>query len=405
LNRAMEKAQRYSRNLAILFLDLDGFKPINDSLGHEAGDFTLKTVSSRFKETLRASDLVCRMGGDEFVFLIEDVPDTRHLASIAQKILQAASKPFLFETKEVSVSASLGISTYPDDGQDSATLLRLADEAMYQAKKKGKNRFQYFSEKLNKISVARLEMEKLLVQAQKDGEFYLEYLPIFHPGDQRILGAEALLRWKSPKLGKVSPLDFVPLAEENGLILSMGRWVLSQALSQAKDWVKINGDFVLSVNVSPKQLTPNFEQEVIDSLRISGFPKENLILELTESCSIADCSPLNSVLTRLKEIGLKLALDDFGTGTFTVSMLKKHPIDILKIDNTFLADVPKIKNACSLFQGLYEVGQSLGMKIMVEGIETKDQLQFVQSTPCLMAQGFVFSKPLAAQDLEKLLKA
>lgn len=397
---ALNKAKRYQRQLALLFIDLDQFKPINDNFGHEAGDFVLRTIAERFKEGLRTSDMIARLGGDEFVVLIEEMVDPKFVADVAQKLLTAAQQGFLIGGQELHVSASIGIATYPSDGKNAALLLRNADAAMYKAKENGKNNFQYYSEDLNTHSLQRLALESSLRHALTRGELTLHYQPVVETKHNQVVSVEALLRWKHADMGYITPAQFIPLAEENNLIDEIGQWVLHEALTQAKTWFDAGHELTLSLNISPRQLkNEDFHKTVSRALVESGFPAEKVILEFTESFLLGQPDEAIVMLENLKELGLKLALDDFGTGNSSVTALKKFPIDIVKIDRTFLQGIPDDEDSDALVSALISLGQKLRLQVVAEGVETEDQRRFLSSQNCDLYQGFLFAKPAEAKAL------
>jgi diguanylate cyclase (GGDEF)-like protein len=402
LPRALNTAQRYSRKLALLFIDLDGFKPVNDSLGHDAGDYVLKTIGERFKVGLRSSDLVCRLGGDEFVVLVEDLTDAKYLGGVAQKLLSAAKKAFVIDGHEVQVSASIGIATYPVDGKDANTLLRHADAAMYKAKESGKNNFQYYSEDLNTHSLQRLALESSLTHALERKQLYVEFQPIVDQNTGRLLAAESLLRWQHPDIGVVSPNQFIPLAEENGIIEEIGQWVLEESCLQSKIILKSLPDFILSVNLSERELmNPELTEKIKSILQRTAFPGKNLQLEIPETLMITNPDDAVVLLHDLKDLGIRIALDDFGTGYSSLAGLKKFPISAIKVDRNFLQSIPNDQENLAMTATVCAIGQSMGIPVIAEGVETEEQKTVLLSMECTQAQGWLFDKPQSPQDFLK----
>jgi diguanylate cyclase (GGDEF)-like protein len=402
LPRALNKAQRYSRKLALLFIDLDSFKPINDRLGHEAGDYVLKTIGERFKAGLRSSDLVARIGGDEFVVLVEDLTDAKYLGGVAQKLLSAAQKAFVIDGHEIDVSASIGIATYPVDGKDANTLLRHADAAMYKAKESGKNNFQYYSEDLNTHSLQRMALESSLTHALEGKQLFIEFQPIVDQSTGKVLAAESLLRWQHPDIGLVSPNQFIPLAEENGIIEEIGQWVIEESCLQSKIFLKSQPDFTISVNLSERELMdPYLTQRIRSILERTNFPGSNLQLEIPESLMITNPDDAVVLLHDLKDLGVKIALDDFGTGYSSLSGLKKFPISAIKVDRSFLQSIPQDKENMDMTATICAIGHSMGIPVIAEGVETEEQKTVLLSMECTQAQGWLFDKPQSPQDFLK----
>jgi diguanylate cyclase (GGDEF)-like protein len=402
LPRALNKAQRYSRKLALLFIDLDSFKPINDRLGHEAGDYVLKTIGERFKAGLRSSDLVARIGGDEFVVLVEDLTDAKYLGGVAQKLLSAAQKAFVIDGHEIDVSASIGIATYPVDGKDANTLLRHADAAMYKAKESGKNNFQYYSEDLNTHSLQRMALESSLTHALEGKQLFIEFQPIVDQSTGKVLAAESLLRWQHPDIGLVSPNQFIPLAEENGIIEEIGQWVIEESCLQSKIFLKSQPDFTISVNLSERELMdPYLTQRIRSILERTNFPGSNLQLEIPESLMITNPDDAVVLLHDLKDLGVKIALDDFGTGYSSLSGLKKFPISAIKVDRSFLQSIPQDKENMDMTATICAIGHSMGLSVIAEGVENEQQKTVLLGLECVQAQGFFYSKPQSPQDFGK----
>jgi len=414
LNHLIRRSQRDSRRFAVLFIDLDRFKFINDSLGHEAGDTLLRTVAQRLKECLRSSDLVARLGGDEFVMLVPDLPaapegarGSEAVARLARKVLAEIIRPVELLGQECRVTASVGISVFPDDAQDEAALMTHADAAMYHAKEEGKNNFQFYDHRLETQSLARLSIETNLRHAIERGELSLHYQAKLELADNRIGGVEALLRWNNPELGSVSPATFIPLAEETGLILPIGRWVLRTACAQSVAWQRAGLPPVrVAVNLSPRQLAdPGLVDEVRAILADTGLEPKWLELEVTESSVMHHVERALEVLGALKTMGVCLAIDDFGTGYSSLSQLKRFPIDTLKVDRSFIRELPKDAEDRAITEAIIAMGKTLSLKVVAEGVETREQQEFLRERACDQLQGYWFSKPVPADEFAALLRS
>lgn len=404
ITQSLAKSKRFKKQLAVLFIDLDRFKLINDTLGHGAGDFVLKTIAERFKQCIRESDTLARLGGDEFVILIEELSDPKYVAGVAQKLVGAAQQPFLIQGQECHVTASIGISTYPNDGKDAGALLKNADIAMYRAKEQGKNNFQYYSEQMNMHSLQRLALESSLRHALDRNEFQVHYQPIIETNSQRIVGVEALVRWQHPDMGMVGPMQFIPIAEETGLITDIGRWVLETACKQGNAWREMGHLLNISVNLSPRQLSePDLIAEFQNAFVKTGFPPTQIILEITESLMLNNPDETVVVLQELKDLGIRIAIDDFGTGYSSLAYLRRFPIDTLKIDRSFLQDIPGDADSSALTAAVVGLGHSMHLNVIAEGVETSEQRDFLIEHKCQMMQGFWFSRPKPADDITALL--
>jgi len=397
---AVAQAKRYGRTLAFLFIDLDRFKSINDTLGHDAGDIVLRTIAERFKLCTRTSDTLARLGGDEFVLLIEDISDTKYVSIIAHKLLTAASQPFLLAGQEYQVTASVGISAYPDDGKNASTLLKNADIAMYRAKEKGKNNFQFYSEQMNVHSLQRMALESNLRQALQREELRVYFQPIVDIRKNEVYAVEALVRWQHPDMGLVSPLQFIPIAEETGLIIPIGAWILEQVCIEGKKWHDAGYKIRVTVNLSPKQLDdPKLLTDIKQALDTTSFAAEYMTIELTESMMMTDPDKTVELFQTIKDLNIRIAIDDFGTGYSSLSYLKRFPIDILKIDRSFLQDVPNDPDDVAITQTIIAIGQKMGLDLIAEGVEDIEQLEFLEKENCHYIQGFYFSKPLPPEDI------
>lgn len=403
---ALANSSRNNQNVAILFLDLDHFKTINDSLGHEAGDQLLQQVSQRIKGILRKQDTVGRMGGDEFIVLIPGLTETGHTAKVAQKILASLAPAFKIGDNELYIGCSIGISIFPDDGMEIKTLLKNSDLAMYRAKEKGRNTFQFYTPAMNFKAMERLAVEKNLRKALDRDEFELHYQPKINLKSGRIAGMEALLRWDSPELGMVMPNQFIPVAEETRLIIQLGHWVLVTACQQAKFWREAGlPEIPISVNLSVIQFThPNLVSEISKVLEQTGIPPHQLELEITESVLMQDTTLAVSILKKLSGLGIKISLDDFGTGFSSLNYLKNLPLDYLKIDRTFVKDINLRTNA-AITKAIVTLAQSLDMKTIAEGVETEEQREHLKELNCDEAQGYLFSRPIPKDEIEELMRS
>ncbi len=405
LNHAITNAQRYQRRFAVMFVDLDRFKLINDSLGHAAGDQLLKEISQRLSDCLRASDVVARMGGDEFVVLVQEVDDPEQVAIVARKILSATMRPVMLLGQECRVTGSVGISMYPADATDEQSLMKCADMAMYKAKDEGKNNYQFFSPDIRSHSLERLALETQLRNALERGELSLHYQPQIDIQSNTITGVEALLRWESPALGMVSPAQFIPLAEETGFIVPIGRWVLRTACAQSAAWQRAGLPPVcVAVNLSVRQFADDsLVDDVAEALRDSGIPPHLLELEITEGMVITNPERAFKTLAAIKSMGVRLAIDDFGTGYSSLAQLKNFPVDTLKVDRSFIRELADNADDRAITEAIIAMGKSLSLNVVAEGVETLEQLDILRASACDEMQGFYFSKPVTAQAFEQLM--
>jgi diguanylate cyclase (GGDEF)-like protein/PAS domain S-box-containing protein len=407
LTQAIAMARRHGQKLAVLFLDVDRFKHINDSLGHAIGDRLLQSVSQRLLTCVRRSDTVSRQGGDEFVILLSEVARAQDAAVCADKVLLSLSTPHRIDEHDLHITVSIGIATYPDDGMDTETLMKNADFAMYEAKENGRNNYKFFKPAMNVRAIERQSLETGLRQAIEQREFVLHYHPLMNLNTGAITGAEALVRWRHPERGLVPPLHFIPIAEESGLIVPIGRWVIFEACRQAQAWEKAGRPPMrISVNVSAVELrNKDFVASVRDVLTETGLNPSHLELELTETFLMQDWKSTATVLHALKDMGVQLALDDFGTGYSSLSYLKRFPIDTLKIDQSFVRDLTTDADDASIVSAVISMGKSLHKRVVAEGVETREQLAFLQQQNCPEAQGYYFSKPVVAGDFGQMLNA
>jgi diguanylate cyclase (GGDEF)-like protein/PAS domain S-box-containing protein len=403
---ALANASRNNQKVAIFFLDLDHFKTINDSLGHEAGDQLLQQVSLRIRKIMRKQDTIARMGGDEFIVLIPGLLDTDHTARLAEKILDAITPVFKIGENELYVGCSIGISIFPDDGMEIKTLLKNSDLAMYRAKEKGRNTFQLYTPSMNFKAMERLAVEKNLRKALDREEFELYYQPKVDLKSGQIAGMEALIRWDSPELGLVMPDQFIPIAEETRLIIQLGHWVLVTACRQARLWQEAGlPQIPISVNLSVVQFThPNLVSEIDKVLKQMKIPAHQLELEITESVLMQDTTLAVSILNKLSQLGIKISIDDFGTGYSSLNYLKNLPLDYLKIDQTFIKDFSLQANS-AITKAIVTLAQSLNMKTIAEGVETEEQRKFLAELNCDVAQGYLFSKPISNDMVDELLRS
>jgi len=407
LHSSIESARGAKRKFAVLFIDIDRFKVINDSLGHDAGDALLVEISSRIRRNLRAGDVVARLGGDEFVVILEQASESQHAATAARKLLSVVSQPLELCGLECGATASIGIAMFPNDGEDAPTLTKNADMAMYRAKGEGKNGFRFFTSQGKVPSVERLVFEARLRQALDRDEFSLYYQPKVDVGSDQITGVEALLRWTLPDLGALPPSQFIPIAEETGLIVSIGRWVLRRACAQNMAWRRQGlPPLSMAVNLSPRQFSDeNLLQDIDDALAASGMPPQLLQLEITESMVMHDVGHAIELLDIIRGRGVRLAIDDFGTGYSSMSLMKKFPVDTLKIDRSFVQDLPKDSEDRAIAQAIISMGKALGLTVIAEGVETAAQAAFLRERGCDEMQGYLFSRPVPAERIPQLIEA
>jgi diguanylate cyclase (GGDEF)-like protein/PAS domain S-box-containing protein len=405
LQGAITLARRNHESVTLMFLDLDNFKWVNDSLGHASGDQLLIAVATRLKETVRASDTVARLGGDEFVVLLTHPESDLEIAHIAAKIIQAVARPLDLSGHEFHVTTSMGIGIYPNDGDDAATLLKHADTAMYVAKSAGKNQFRYFDAEMNRHALERTELEQDLRQALKHNEFELFYQPKLHVTSNAVFSAEALIRWRHPRLGLVPPDKFIPLAEETSLIIEIGEWVIREACKQLITWQSQGlGMQSVAVNLSAIQLESDSFVDLVESiLRETGIPTKAIEFELTESMVLRNPERSMVTLKRLHELGIDLALDDFGTGYSSLSYLKRLPVDTIKIDRSFVEGVPEQADDSQIVRMICALAKSVRLRIVAEGIETPAQRDFLIEQGCDYLQGYLISKPLPAEEFRAFL--
>ncbi|TLS68608.1 EAL domain-containing protein [Mariprofundus erugo] len=407
LKAALAKASRNGTCVAVMFLDLDNFKRINDSLGHVAGDQLLKEVSVRLQQSIRSTDVaaressddtVARLGGDEFTVLLTDMADASHAGVVAERILDSLSKPLMLAGNRVSITSSIGIAIYPDDGHESDVLLKHADAAMYQVKYKGRNGVFFYDDELRRRSQDRIHLEGELVKALERDEMTLFYQPKIDANSSTVSGFEALIRWIHPERGMVSPIDFIPVAEDSGLIVPMGKWVIRTACRQHVAWLKAGLPPVnISVNLSCHQFADHHLLASIEQiLAETGVDPAYLEFEITESVLMKDAEAALQVLSEMKAMGLKLSVDDFGTGYSSMSYLKHFPIDVLKIDRSFVLDITTDEQDATITSAIISLAGALGLAVVAEGVETREQLDFLRQCNCDQVQGYLFSPPVPA---------
>jgi diguanylate cyclase (GGDEF)-like protein len=406
VNRALATAKSEARRIAMLFIDLDRFKNINDTLGHEAGDRLLQNVANRLARCVRRSDTVARQGGDEFVVLIEAFQGPGDLARVAEKILVEVAEPMTVYGREFQITASIGVSICPVDGDDLQALLKNADIAMYRAKQQGKNTYQFYAEQMNPHSVERLELEAALRRALERNELTLHYQPKVQARTGRVTGIECLLRWQHPTIGPVPPDQIVPLAEETGLIVPIGKWALRTACLQARKWAEQGLPLLrMAVNLSARQfMSATLLDDVASTIAETGMDPRWIEFEVTESVMMPEPEQAVELLRKLKAIGVRLTIDDFGTGYSSLAYLKRLPIDSVKIDASFVRGVPVDASDVAITDTILAMSRSLGLKVVAEGVETLEQMRFLERRGCDEMQGYYFSKPLPAEQLTAYLR-
>ena len=403
LSQLTVEATRNDEKAAVFFLDLDDFKKINDSLGHEAGDKVLIETANRLQRALRKADTIGRLGGDEFIILSKGISTQQNAVGIAEKLLQNFREPFTIEGRELMLTISIGVAMFPDNGKSVSDLLRNADTAMYQAKALGRNTYSFFTNQMNTVIQRRLTIEEQMRGALQRNEFILYYQPQFDVKKNEIIGAEALLRWLNPVLGSVAPDEFIPIAEKTGVIISIGEFVIKESLSLLNRWKNVeqlNRNFSIAVNLSPSQFKDlslfNF---IKTSLSNANIEPQSLELEITEGVLMSGESSITDTLNDITNLGVILSMDDFGTGYSSLSYLRKYPFNVLKIDRGFINGITKNNEDYSLVEATIAMSHGLGLKVVAEGVETKEQLTILKELGCDLAQGYYFSKPIPEQDL------
>ncbi|WP_126443759.1 sensor domain-containing protein [Sulfuricystis multivorans] len=406
LEQSLAAARRYRRSGALLFIDLNRFKPINDSLGHAAGDRLLQQVAERLRATVRTEDVVARLGGDEFVVALFDIARREHAARVAQKVIEALEPPFHIEGHTLRVGAAIGISIFPRDGNTPETLLRMADIAMYRCKETGQTGYMFFSREMNRHALERLRLESGLRQGIARNELRLLYQPKIDVATGRIAGAEALVRWQNPDLGMLPPDAFIPIAEETDLITDLTGWVLDAALQQMRAWGEAGlTPLRIAINLSARDFQPGLAERLQALLERHRVAAEQVQLEITESLLTQRNALVIELIEQLDALGVSLALDDFGTGYSSLSYLKRFPIDTLKIDRSFVKGIPDDENDCAIARAIISLAHSLDLHVVAEGVETRMQLEFLSRLGCQEIQGYHFSPPVPPATFEEMLKA
>jgi diguanylate cyclase (GGDEF)-like protein len=399
---ATARAARHSEKFAVLFLDLDRFKEINDSLGHSVGDALLRQVAERLRAIVRAEDTVARFGGDEFTLLISRFANAEDTARVAQKVIESIRQPFQIHGSELYVTTSIGISIFPGDGTDAETLIKNADSAMYRAKEHGRDNYQLYAPAMNARALERLALENMLRKAVTQNELVLFYQPLIDATGTRAVGVEALIRWRHPELGLLLPGEFIQVAESSGIIIEIGEWVLKTACRQAADWrSRLGYDLTMAVNLSARQL---HQPELVDLIRTTleetGLPAAALEIEITETNAMQNADVTLRLLQGLKALGVRISMDDFGTGYSSLSYLKRFPIDTLKLDRSFVQDITSAPGEGEIARAVIAMAHSMNLTVVAEGVETAGQLEFLRAHSCDRIQGFFFSRPLPSADFE-----
>lgn len=406
MSQEIKRAKRLKTKAALLFIDIDRFKNVNDTLGHYIGDELLTKVAIRLREEIRSGDTVARLGGDEFGLLLTDIKHESDVTDFSEKLLVSLSKSYNVDGNELYATASIGICLFPDDGDTDVKLLKNADAAMYKAKEGGKNTFKYYSHEMSNKAKQRLSLETSMRSAIDNNEFILHYQPQIELGTNKIRSVEALIRWNNPGQGLIPPNDFIPFLEETGMIIPVGKWIVSEAIRTHKEFLKYkNGPELISINISGKQfLSEDLASYIIDALWESNLSADNIELEITESLLMENIEETIKVLSRLKELGVKIAVDDFGTGYSSLSYLKRLPIDVLKLDRSFVKDVDKDADSASIASAIISLGHDLGMEIIAEGVETESQMEFLADKKCDIVQGYLYSKPVSSGEIKSFIK-
>lgn len=407
LNKSMSHAKRHDKKLAILFIDLDRFKKINDGLGHAMGDLVLKEVANRFVSILRAGDIVARLGGDEFIVLLNDIEQSKYAGPVAEKLLKICEEPIHIDHHEFFISASIGICVYPEDGASLEELQKNADIAMYKAKHIGGSTYQYFTKEMNIEAHEHIKLEAALRKAITQNEFVLHYQPKFSIKNGTIMGVEALIRWNNPELGMISPAKFIPFAEETGLIMQIGEWSLREACKTIKSWQNQGYlPFSVAVNLSPKQFRHQDIANLVSAILLeTGLDPSYLELEITETAVMDNVDLAIAKLNTIEAMGVSVAIDDFGTGYTSISYLKQFPVSVLKIDQSFIKGIPANSNDAAITSAFIALAHNLGIKVVAEGVETAAQLQYLADHACDIVQGYYLSRPLPEEKLLLLLQS
>ena len=406
LDQALTQAGRHDSRVAVMFLDLDRFKSINDTLGHSVGDELLKRVAERLRAGVRSMDTVSRLGGDEFVVLLHEVGIPEDVVMVAEKVLASLAPVLHVNGHALHVTPSIGISVYPDDGTDAMQLMKNADTAMYHAKAAGRNNFQFFAAHMNDAATRFFNLEQRLRRAIENKELLLHYQPLVDFDLQAVCGLEALVRWNDPEHGMISPGEFIPVAEETGLIVPMGQWMIATACREILELTRELGyGLRLAVNISAREIvSPSFLDDLRAILERTGMPAHWLELEITESIAMHDITKTATLLKNVSALGMTIAIDDFGTGHSSLAYLKQLPVDYLKIDRTFVRDIPGDKEDSAIVRTIITMSRTLDVQVIAEGVETEEQLEFLRQEGCDLAQGYYLSKPIAIADLKAFLR-
>jgi diguanylate cyclase (GGDEF)-like protein len=405
LRQSVTRAKKSDETLALLFVDLDRFKNVNDSLGHQHGDELLKQVSILLKHCIRREDTLARISGDEFVILLEDIPTIDDATVVVDKIMHAFDKPHSVLGTEVRMTCSIGISLFPSDGGDTTELMRNADAAMYRSKEEGRNTYHFYSEDMTSSAYEHILFENALRDAIVNDEFYLVFQPQYNLKSKKLIGMEALVRWQHPDLGLVSPSRFIPIAEHSGQIRDIGNWVLMKACEQGKKWIDASFDIGrIAINVSAQQLhRENFLNDFKSTLRETGMPAQHIEIEVTETYIMKSPEQAINTLMALKELGMSVSIDDFGTGYSSMVYLKKLPVTHLKIDQSFVRDIPSDPEDVEITRAIIAMAKAINLKVIAEGIENQSQLELLKNIQCDYGQGFLLSLPMKPDEIEPLL--
>lgn len=406
LEQAIKLAQRHNKPFAVLFIDLDRFKEVNDSYGHSVGDKLIQVVAELIESTIRHSDSVARMGGDEFTVLINEIDDEEHVLSVIRKIMDLFKSPVCFDEYQLFLTCSIGAAIYPNDGDCSESLLKNADAAMYQAKSDGRNTYRFYQEELTETLLERVRLEQQMRQAIEEEQFIVFYQPQYNLEKNKIIGMEALIRWQHPEDGLIPPISFIPLAEETGLIIDIDRLMMAQAMNEFANWKSAGlSPGKLSMNLSMLQLLKkDFIDFVTKNTAVYGIESNEIIFEVTETQAMLDPEQTIAALKQLKQLGVGIAIDDFGTGFSSLSYLKKFPVDKIKIDQSFISDIPTDTDDIALTLAIIALSQNLNISVIAEGVETIAQLSFLIQNRCIEGQGYYFSKPIPAAEMKDLLQ-
>lgn len=406
LSQSINTAERTGKKVILFFMDLDGFKGINDSLGHEFGDKLLQHVAKRLHQTVRKIDTVSRLGGDEFTVIANEIENTDQCITLAEKILKTFQRPFLIEKRRIFIGTSIGISIFPDDGLRGSDLIKFSDTAMYQAKERGRNQYCFYTQQMGQIANERMQLEHELHQAIENDQLVLHYQPQYNIASGELVGLEALVRWYHPIRGLIPPGEFIPQAEKTNLILSLGKWVMEKACLQGGKWLKAGKKPVrIAINISPRQFQQHgFEQELKRIINKHQLPGQWIELEITEQSLVTDIDKVIDTLQQIKQMGVSLAIDDFGKGYSSMNYLKKFPIDMIKIDRSFIRDIHIDKDDEAIITAIVALARGLDLNVLAEGVETMAQHDFLLKLECNLSQGFLYNKPMTAEEISLYLE-